>query len=109
MLALKEGESSTSCDVELDKIKVCSADYGTSVGWLGLAQVWTSGTHIRQALAKMNDSFLISGAYSSDAWRQLVMCQEIGHDFGLDHQDENFNNANLLTCIVLPQGSWTVV
>ncbi len=27
------------------------------------------------------------------------MCQEIGHDFGLDHQDENFNNPNLGTCM----------
>ena len=27
------------------------------------------------------------------------MCQEIGHDFGLGHQDENFNNANLNTCM----------
>ena len=27
------------------------------------------------------------------------MCQEIAHDFGLDHQDENFNNANLGSCM----------
>jgi hypothetical protein len=27
------------------------------------------------------------------------MCQEVGHTFGLDHQDENFNNANLGTCM----------
>jgi hypothetical protein len=27
------------------------------------------------------------------------MCQEIAHDFGLDHQDENFNNPNLGTCM----------
>jgi len=27
------------------------------------------------------------------------MCQEIGHTFGLDHQDENFNNTNLNTCM----------
>jgi hypothetical protein len=27
------------------------------------------------------------------------MCQEIGHTFGLDHQDETFNNANLGTCM----------
>jgi hypothetical protein len=27
------------------------------------------------------------------------MCQEVGHTFGLDHQDENFNNANLETCM----------
>jgi hypothetical protein len=27
------------------------------------------------------------------------MCQEIAHDFGLDHQDEIFNNANLGSCM----------
>src|SRR4029453_1923478 len=37
--------------------------------------------------------------YNSNAWRQLVTCQEVGHTFGLDHQDENFTNANLGTCM----------
>jgi hypothetical protein len=27
------------------------------------------------------------------------MCQEIGHTFGLDHQDEIFDNPNLNTCM----------
>ena len=27
------------------------------------------------------------------------MCQEIGHTFGLDHQDETFGNTNLGTCM----------
>jgi hypothetical protein len=27
------------------------------------------------------------------------MCQEIAHDFGLDHQDEAFDNENLGTCM----------
>ena len=27
------------------------------------------------------------------------MCQEVGHTFGLDHQDENFANPNLGTCM----------
>ena len=27
------------------------------------------------------------------------MCQEVAHDFGLDHQDEIFNNANLGSCM----------
>ncbi|MDO8574271.1 MAG: hypothetical protein Q7R86_01450 [bacterium] len=28
-----------------------------------------------------------------------MMCQEIGHTFGLAHQDENFSNTNLGTCM----------
>ncbi len=27
------------------------------------------------------------------------MCQEVGHTFGLNHQDEGFNNKNLGTCM----------
>ncbi len=38
-------------------------------------------------------------AYNTLAWKNLVMCQEIGHTLGLDHQDENFSNANLGTCM----------
>jgi hypothetical protein len=37
--------------------------------------------------------------YNTGPWHRLVMCQEVGHDFGLDHQDENFSNANLGTCM----------
>jgi len=29
----------------------------------------------------------------------LVMCQEVGHNFGLGHQDEDFYNPNLNTCM----------
>jgi hypothetical protein len=27
------------------------------------------------------------------------MCHEVGHTFGLDHQDETFNNPNLGSCL----------
>jgi len=30
---------------------------------------------------------------------RLVMCQEVGHTFGLAHQDENQTNPNLGTCM----------
>jgi hypothetical protein len=29
----------------------------------------------------------------------MVACQEVAHTFGLDHQDENFDNPNLGTCM----------
>jgi hypothetical protein len=47
----------------------------------------------------MNDSYFSQAQYNTPAWRQLVMCQEPGHTLGLDHQDENFNNPNLGTCM----------
>jgi hypothetical protein len=46
----------------------------------------------------VNDTYYETPTYDTPAWRQFVMCQEIGHDFGLAHQDENFNNANLGSC-----------
>lgn len=47
----------------------------------------------------MNDTYFNTVQYNTPAWRNLVICQEIAHTFGLDHQDENFSNANLGTCM----------
>ena len=65
-----------------------------------VAQIWvTGGTHIRQGTVKVNDTYFRTGTYNSSAWRNLVMCQEVGHTLGLDHQDEDFDNPNLGTCM----------
>lgn len=80
------------------RIEACSAKYGAN-GWLGLATIWVSGSHITQATAKMNDTYFSTATYNKPAWRRLVMCQEIAHGFGLDHQDEIFANANKGTCM----------
>jgi hypothetical protein len=47
----------------------------------------------------MNDTYFNRAPYNTWSWRQLVMCQEVAHDFGLAHQDENFNNGNLGSCM----------
>jgi len=86
------------CSPIAGQILVCNAAYGKR-GWLGIASIWLSNGHISQATTKLNDSYHNSAPYNSAAWRALVACQEIGHDFGLDHQDENFNNANLGSCM----------
>lgn len=96
----KEAGSDTSttrkrCPAVSGKIRVCNASYGNN-GWLGLAQIWASGSHITQGTAKMNDSYLASASYN-ETNRQHVMCQEVGHDFGLGHQDES--GADLNTCM----------
>ena len=84
------------CTASAGAIRVCNASYGAN-GWAGLASIWSSdGTHISQGTAKMNDTY---EAGSPAAERQGVMCQEVGHTFGLAHQDENFTNANLGTCM----------
>ena len=87
------------CKATAGRIEACSASYGNN-GWLGIAQIWvTGGVHITQAVTKVNDYYFNQPAYNTPAWRRLVICQEIAHDFGLDHQDENFNNANLGSCM----------
>jgi hypothetical protein len=78
--------------------EVCNGSYGQN-GWLGIAQIWVNGTHITQGIVKLNDTYFNMAYYNTPAWRQFVVCQEVGHTFGLDHQDENFNNVNLGTCM----------
>ncbi len=87
-----------TCKPAAGRIEVCSERYGFN-GWLGLAQIWVSGLHITRGAVKVNDSYFGTAAYDTPGWRNLVMCQEIGHTFGLDHQDENFDNPNLGTCM----------
>ena len=83
------------CAAVSGKVRACNAAYGNN-GWLGLAQIWASGSHITQGTAKMNDSYLASSNYT-ETNRQHVICQEIGHDWGLGHQDES--GADLNTCM----------
>lgn len=93
------GTRAKNCRPTSGRIEACNARYGNT-GWLGIAQIWiTGGTHITQAITKLNDTYHDSAPYNTPAWRRLVVCQEIAHDFGLDHQDENFSNTNLGTCM----------
>ena len=92
------GTAPKSCRPTSGRIEVCNARYGNT-GWLGIAQIWASGSHITQAVAKMNDTYFDTATYNTPAWRRLVMCQEIAHDFGLGHQDETFDNPNLGSCM----------
>ena len=88
-----------NCRATAGRVEVCDATYGNN-GWLGLASISiTNGTHITRGTVKLNDTYFNTATYNTSAWRALVTCQEIGHTFGLDHQDTNFNNANLGTCM----------
>jgi len=87
-----------NCKPTSGRVEVCATTYGNN-GWLGLAQIWISGGHIVQGVTKLNDTYFKTVTYNKPAWRNLVMCQEVGHTLGLDHQDENFTNPNLNTCM----------
>ncbi len=80
--------SPKTCRATLGQVEVCNARYGTT-GWLGLAQIWLNGSHITQGTAKMNDTYFIKSAYNTPEQKNHVMCQEVGHTFGLGHQDES--------------------
>src|SRR3982750_1253240 len=66
--------------------QVCNDNYGRN-GWLGLASInITGGTHITQGSAKINDTYFNSPTYNNVNEKEHVMCQEVAHTFGLDHQ-----------------------
>lgn len=92
------GKSNRNCRASDGRVEVCAASYGFN-GWLGIAQIWISGSHITKGAVKMNDSYFNTPTYNTPAWRQLVMCQEIGHTLGLGHTDENFDNPPEGTCM----------
>src|SRR6266542_971935 len=58
----------------------------------GHVEIWLSSSHISQGIAKMNDSYSMNLAE-----KQHVICQEIGHTFGLAHQSEDGSSQN--TCM----------
>ena len=87
-----------NCRPTAGRVEVCAGSYGAN-GWLGIASIWAQGNHITQGMVRLNDTYFNTSTYNTPAWRNLVMCQEIGHTFGLAHQDENFSNGNLGTCM----------
>ena len=83
------------CTAVSGKIRVCNASYGNN-GWLGLASINISGDHITQGTAKMNDSYASTWTSDPNEARH-VMCQEVGHLFGLGHTSEDGSSQS--TCM----------
>ena len=100
VLALSNVAGSTTarkCRASSGTVQVCNAAYGRN-GWLGLATISiTGGTHITQGTAKMNDTYFAMAAYNNPDEKQHVICQEIGHTFGLGHTSEDGSTQN--TCM----------
>lgn len=98
LTAIVAGQSTQKrCRMVAGTTQVCNGSYGFN-GWLGLASInITGGEHITQGSAKMNDSYFNSSTYGNANEKQHVVCQEIAHTFGLDHQDES--GASLNTCM----------
>src|SRR5712691_11241671 len=91
------GTAGRKCKMVAGTVQVCNRTYGNN-GWLGLASInITGGTHITQGTAKMNDTYFNTATYNNPNEKLHVMCQEIGHTFGLDHQSTS--GASLNTCM----------
>jgi hypothetical protein len=90
------------CRAQAGNIQVCSLAYGNN-GWLGVAGISISGDHITAAYVKVNNTYYspnyANGFYDNWQWRQFVMCQEIGHGFGLGHVNEKFDDLNTGSCM----------
>jgi len=80
------GQSSKRrCSATTGRVEVCNGTYGNN-GWLGIAQIWLSGSHITQGTVRVNDTYFNLAQYNNVNEKEHVMCQEVGHTLGLDHQ-----------------------
>ena len=96
-LAAAGANNPIDCTPNSGRVEVCNSAYGEN-GWLAIAGIYISkGEQITRAYVKLNDTYFNQAAYNTPSWRQMVMCQEVGHTFGFAHQDENFSNINLGT------------
>ncbi len=87
------GKGGRNCAATNGRVEVCNKKYGNN-GWLGLAQIWVSDKHITQGVVKVNDTYFSTEKYNTLEWKNLVMCQEVGHTLGLGHNDEDFSTTN---------------
>ena len=105
-LSFTEVEGSTSskdrrqCNGGSGTVRICNLAYGYT-GWLGVAGISIDNQgHITTGYTKLNDSYYGPGSYyDTPAWRLSVTCQELGHNVGLGHQDEDFNNQSKFSCM----------
>jgi len=91
--AIVAGTSRKRCSMVAGTTQVCAASYGNN-GWLGLATISINGVHITQGSAKMNDTYFNTSKYNNPNEREHVMCQEVAHTFGLDHQSTDGSSQN---------------
>jgi hypothetical protein len=97
LTAVVTGQSNKRCAMVSGTTQVCNGSYGKN-GWLGLASInIANGEHITRGSAKMNDTYFNTSYYNNSNEKLHVVCQEVAHTFGLDHQSEDGSSLN--TCM----------
>lgn len=87
------------CKAPDGQVRICNLAYGQN-GWLGIAGISVDNDgHIVTGYTKLNDTYFAWDYYNDPVWKQSVTCQELGHNVGLDHQDETFDNQSLFSCM----------
>lgn len=87
------------CQGGTGTVRICNLSYGNN-GWLGIAGISIDPSgHITTGYTKLNDTYFSTSYYNYPEWKQSVACQELGHNVGLGHQDEDFNNGSLFSCM----------
>jgi predicted Zn-dependent protease len=79
----------STCRLEVGKLKICNADYGTT-DWRGITTVLLEGKQIIASAIKLNDFYT-----ATDALNQYDVCHQLGHAFGLRHSEGNNCMASL--------------
>ncbi len=87
-----------SCPLATGQVSSCDGSYGNT-GWLGLASIAVSGGHISLGRSLVNNTYFKLAQYNTVPWKQLVICQEIGHTFGLGHVNVTYNTKNTGSCM----------
>jgi len=95
-LTIREVASDAECKFVPGVLKVCNANYGAT-GWRGINQILVDEfNNLTSSVAKMNEHYLLN---LGDGIKQYTMCHEIGHGWGLGHQDQDFNNVDSGSCM----------
>lgn len=73
---------------------------GFSNDWLGLAQIYLQNGHIVKGKVSLNTTLLSDSAYAPEAAAH-VLCQELGHIWGLDHNRDALDTC-MNDCVTQP-------
>ena len=88
----------SGCPKRTGRISSCDGFYGNT-GWLGYGGFAAIGSHVVYGISWVNNTYYANSFYNNVPWRQLVICQEIGHALTLGHVNVINNNVNTGSCM----------